>query len=84
VLGWREWRSLDAEYGLELLRKALAAAIEAGIIRRQPLVPLAQLLLGAFTEAAMLIGHAAEPATTRRQSNRRSMRCSKGCAANRS
>jgi AcrR family transcriptional regulator len=66
VLGWQEWRTLDAEYGLGLLRDALAAAIEAGIIRRRPLVPLAQLLLGAFTEAAMLIGHAAEPATTRR------------------
>ena len=70
VLGWQRWRALDAEYGLGLLRDALAAAIEAGVIQRQPLVPLAHLLLGAFTEAAMLIGHAVEPATTRREVER--------------
>jgi AcrR family transcriptional regulator len=67
VLGWQRWRALDAEYGLGLLRNALGAAIEAGVIQRQPLVPLAHVLLGAFTEAAMLIGHAVEPATTRRE-----------------
>ena len=66
VLGWQRWRTLEAEYGLGLLRDALAAAIEGGVIERQPVMPLAHLLLGAFTEAAMLIGHAAEPATTRR------------------
>jgi hypothetical protein len=30
VLGWPKWRQMDAKYGFDLLKQALAAAIEAG------------------------------------------------------
>lgn len=65
VLGWQRWRELDAKYGLGLLEQALGGAIEAGVIARQPVKPLAHLLLGALTEAAMMIGNAEQPKQAR-------------------
>jgi len=67
ALGWQRWRELDAKYGLGLVRAALHAAIESGIIERQPVDPLAHMLLGALTEAAMLIARADNIAETRRE-----------------
>lgn len=60
VLGWQRWRELDARYGLGLLQQALSAAMEAGTVPAQPVKPLAHLLLGALTEAAMLVARAAD------------------------
>jgi AcrR family transcriptional regulator len=60
VLGWAEWRELEARYGLGLLRAAVEAAMEAGEIREQPLDPLAHLLLAALNEAALFIVQAAD------------------------
>jgi len=36
VLGWYEWRSLDLEYGLGLLRRALEAAVATGQVETLP------------------------------------------------
>jgi AcrR family transcriptional regulator len=58
VLGWEEWRRIDAEFGLGLLREALRATVDAGLIDEQPIDPLAHLLLGALDEGAMLIARA--------------------------
>jgi len=52
VLGWERWRQLDAEHFCGMIPKALAAAMDAGLIARQPVDPLARLLMGAITEAA--------------------------------
>jgi AcrR family transcriptional regulator len=67
ALGWQRWKELDAKYGLGLVRAALTAAIESGLIERQPVDPLAHMLLGALTEAAMLIARADDIETTRRE-----------------
>lgn len=63
VLGWERWRELGLRYGLGLVEAALGAAMDAGAIRRQPLRPLAHLLLGALDEAALLLARSDDPAT---------------------
>ena len=53
VLGWERWREIDAQHFGGKFPLALAAAMEAGLIARQPVEPLSRLLLGAVTEAAV-------------------------------
>ncbi|MEM9725803.1 MAG: helix-turn-helix domain-containing protein [Pseudomonadota bacterium] len=64
VLGPTRWRAIDqASFG-GLARLALHAAVEAGEIDRQPVEPLATLLLGAATEAVLACGAAEEYSAT--------------------
>ena len=58
VLGWEAWRALGERYALGTVRAALAAAMEAGTVRAGPVDPLAQLVLAAVEEAALLVGRA--------------------------
>jgi AcrR family transcriptional regulator len=53
VLGWERWREIDAQHFGGKIPRALAAAMDAGLLARQPVEPLARLLLGAMTEAAV-------------------------------
>jgi AcrR family transcriptional regulator len=53
VLGWERWREIDAQYFGGKFPRAIAHAMDGGLIARQPLEPLARLLLGAVTEAAV-------------------------------
>jgi AcrR family transcriptional regulator len=53
VLGWERWREIDAQHFGGKFPLALAAAMDAGLIARQPIEPLSRLLLGAVTEAAV-------------------------------
>jgi AcrR family transcriptional regulator len=59
VLGWERWRAIDAQHFGGKIPRALAAAMERGLIARQPVEPLARLLLGAMTEAAVACASAA-------------------------
>jgi AcrR family transcriptional regulator len=59
VLGWERWREIDAKHFGGKFPQGLAAAMNAGVIARQPIEPLARLLLGAVTEAAVAV--AADP-----------------------
>lgn len=65
VLGREEWRELQARYGLGLTTAALAAAMDAGAISRQPVEPLAHLLLAALHEAALLVAESSDVTATR-------------------
>ena len=65
VLGWQQWRALDEVYGLGLVRDGLQMAMDAGEIRRQPVTPLAHLVLGGLNEAALYIAGADDPARAR-------------------
>jgi len=65
VLGWKEWREIDARYGLGLVRNVLDAAMDAGVLRRQPVEPLAHLLLAAMAEAGLMVGTAPDPTAER-------------------
>jgi AcrR family transcriptional regulator len=53
VLGWERWREIDARHFGGKIPRALEVAMERGLIARQPVEPLARLLLGAMTEAAV-------------------------------
>ena len=55
VLGWERWREIDAKHFGGKFPRAIAAAMEAGVIAKQPIEPLARLLLGAVTEAAVAV-----------------------------
>jgi AcrR family transcriptional regulator len=65
VLGWARWREIGLRHGLGLVAGALEAGMDAGVIARQPVVPLAHLLIGALDEGAMYAAQAANPAAAR-------------------
>ncbi|MEA2470072.1 MAG: hypothetical protein QOE38_1071, partial [Thermoleophilaceae bacterium] len=65
VLGWEEWRRIDEAHALRLILAGLEGAMEAGALRRQPVRPLAQLMLGTMGEAGLLIANATDPEATR-------------------
>ena len=67
VLGWEEWREIDARYGLGMVRMSLQAAMDAGRIARQPVETLSHLLLGALNEAALYIARAQDRGAARRE-----------------
>jgi AcrR family transcriptional regulator len=67
VLGWDEWREIDTQYGLGLVKASLENAMETGLIARQPVDPLAHLLVGALDEAAMYISRARDSKAARRE-----------------
>jgi AcrR family transcriptional regulator len=72
VLGWRTWREIEAEHGLGLITIALDRAVAEGVIAPQPVPVVAQLVLGAVIEAALLIA-AAEDREAARASAERSL-----------
>jgi AcrR family transcriptional regulator len=65
VLGWAEWREIDERHGMGLVMAALRGAMDAGVLREQPVRPLAHLLLAAIGEAGMLIANADDPKSVR-------------------
>jgi AcrR family transcriptional regulator len=67
VLGWEQWREIGLRYGFGLVRSTVEAAMDAGLIERQPVDALSHLLLGAIDEGAMLIARADDGGTTREE-----------------
>ena len=61
VLGWEEWHEVQQRYGLGIVEAGLSAAMEAGQVKRLPLRPLANALLGALIEAALSVARAQDP-----------------------
>ncbi len=66
VLGWAAWRELDAKYGFGLLRAVLQGLMDDGLLEPQPVEPLAHMLLGALSEAGMVIAQAGDVEAARR------------------
>jgi AcrR family transcriptional regulator len=68
VLGWEGWRAAARDLGIGLALALATAAIDAGEL--PPLDPetVAQILLGALIEAAMLIAVAEDRAAARKRS----------------
>ncbi|MFN2616818.1 MAG: TetR/AcrR family transcriptional regulator [Thermoleophilaceae bacterium] len=67
VLGWEEWREIDAKYGLGIVTFGLQNAMDAGVMARQDVRPLAHIMLGALGEAALLIANADDPQAARKE-----------------
>ncbi len=67
VLGWQEFRQIDARHGLGLLKASLSAAVDSGSIPALPVDAVAHLLVAALNEAALLTSRAADPGRARRE-----------------
>ncbi len=67
VLGWAEFRDVAQRYSLGMTEGLLTEAIRTGQLARQPVRPLAHVLIGALDEAAMVIATADDPKRTRRE-----------------
>jgi AcrR family transcriptional regulator len=65
VLGWDVVRDIENRFGAVALRGALRRAMHAGVLERQPLRPLALLLIGALGEACLYIAEAEDPVLAR-------------------
>ena len=68
VLGWQEWRAIEARYGLGGIQAMLELAIADGSLPAQPSGALAHILLAAADEAALYIVNADDPLAAREQS----------------
>ena len=67
VLGWREWREVDMRHGLGLISAGLQGGMDAGVLRVQPVLPLAHMLLAALSEAGLMVATATDPNATRKE-----------------
>ena len=65
VLGWANWRAIEAEHGLGLVVAGLEQAMAEGLVARQPVDVLARLLLSAAIEAALLVEQVSDRAADR-------------------
>lgn len=67
VLGWEEWREIGMRYGFGLVEGTLQAAVDAGLLDKQPVKPLAHLIVGAVDEAALVVARADDGGRTKRE-----------------
>jgi AcrR family transcriptional regulator len=65
VLGPKAWREIASKYGLALVQFGIQSLIDAGLIEKQPVDPLAHLVIGALSEAAVVIAQAEDTAAAR-------------------
>jgi AcrR family transcriptional regulator len=65
VLGWEEWRAIGEQFGLGTAMALLGQAMDEGAIARQPVRPLAHVVIGALDEAALYVARAADRTTAR-------------------
>jgi AcrR family transcriptional regulator len=61
VVGWARWRELDEQYTLGGVRRSLQLISESGRLPAAQVDVLANMLLAAVSEAALLIPHADDP-----------------------
>jgi AcrR family transcriptional regulator len=69
VLGWAGFRDVAQRYSLGMTEQLLTEAMKAGQLARQPVRPLAHVLIGALDEAAMVIATANDPKRARRETS---------------
>jgi len=65
VFGWRRWRELESQRGLAAIENLLEAAVQADQIAAHLVQPLAALLLGLMTDAALLVATSEDTARAR-------------------
>lgn len=61
VLGWEEFREIDGRYSLAFVSLLLEAEMAAGLRPRQPVRPLAHLVVGAMNEAGLAVASSRDP-----------------------
>jgi len=65
VLGWERWREVGMRHGMGLVEAILSHAMDTGRVSRQPLGPLAHVMVGALDEAALYIARAEDQSAAR-------------------
>jgi AcrR family transcriptional regulator len=70
VLGWQEWRAIEARHGLGLIRTTFEQAARDGLLAPAPVEVLAHLVLSAMIEAALFIAHAPDRGAARAEAER--------------
>lgn len=65
VLGWARWREVCQHHVFGLAEALLAQGMETGRIRRQPVRPLAHIVMGASDESALYVAEAADRSRAR-------------------
>jgi AcrR family transcriptional regulator len=58
VLGWAEWRAIDARHSLRALTEGLGELVDLGLIQPHPVEPMALALSGAMNETALWVAGA--------------------------
>ena len=58
VLGWATWHEIDSQYAFGAVSAGLQAAMDAGELERQPVEPLAHLVVGSLMQAGMVVARA--------------------------
>jgi AcrR family transcriptional regulator len=67
VLGWHDWRAMDLELGLGLLRRCLDAAVHFKQLQIPDVEMATHLIAGALIDGAMLLGKDPTDAALRRR-----------------
>jgi len=57
ILGWDEWRTLDANHSMRLLRGQLEIMQEQGVFQEVPLDAMTHFISGALNETALWLAH---------------------------
>ena len=65
VLSMEEWREIDAAHAVAQIEAGLELLMDRAVIERQPVGPLAHVLHGATTEAAMYVAFSENPERAR-------------------
>jgi len=65
VLGWEEWRRIDAQYAYGMVRVALEANMESRNLPRLAIEPFTHLIIGALNEAGLAVAASRTPERTR-------------------
>jgi AcrR family transcriptional regulator len=67
ALGWERWRAIGLRHGMGLVQALIAHAIDVGRIPKQPVAPLAHVMIGALDEAALYLARATDRRRARRE-----------------
>jgi AcrR family transcriptional regulator len=67
VLSMEEWREIDAAHAVAKIKAGLELLMDRAVIERQPVGPLAHILHGATTEAAMYVAFSEDPERAREE-----------------
>jgi hypothetical protein len=67
TLGWAAVREAENRYGVVALRGVLRRAVRQGVIRAQPLRPLALMVMGSLNEACLYVADAEDRAGARQE-----------------
>jgi AcrR family transcriptional regulator len=65
VLGWETARAIETRFSTVALRGALRKAMQADVLRHEPLRPLSLMLTGALSEACLYMAQAEDVPTAR-------------------